>query len=302
MAYHDRYFIGIVLNMKSKFIINIWQTLCKLKLETWNFPPQHAVLSCLLNMCYRLTKLSVTMCYTLLFGIFDDTSLWILPETHDPSLCDTPDDWCLYTNRFEAIYESKVVVIFVMLNKIDIHFKLIFDWFWSVKYFVEFVWLLNAMDATWVWNINEMQFWICLWAVIQKYIFLAMFCSLKVASISKQLSVCQKREHRNTTLHELYNIIYFPTLIIWKKKYCKPSKMASQSFCQLLTLVLPRYFLLHILQGGSQWLPSGNSLLSTPHSEKWNQGIARTFFSYIQPYQKKCQHSHVCRSCEPVTS
>ena len=36
-------------------------------------------------------KLSVTMWYTF-FGIFDDTSLWILPKTHDPSLCDTPDD------------------------------------------------------------------------------------------------------------------------------------------------------------------------------------------------------------------
>ena len=38
-----------------------------------------------------LTKLSVTMWYTF-FGIFDDTSLWILPKTHDLSLCDTPDD------------------------------------------------------------------------------------------------------------------------------------------------------------------------------------------------------------------
>ena len=44
-------------------------------------------------MCNRLTKLSVTMWYTF-FGIFDDTSLWILPKTHDPSLCDTPDDLC----------------------------------------------------------------------------------------------------------------------------------------------------------------------------------------------------------------
>ena len=43
-------------------------------------------------MCNRLTKLSVTMWYTF-FGIFDDTSLWILPKTHDPSLCDTPDEW-----------------------------------------------------------------------------------------------------------------------------------------------------------------------------------------------------------------
>ena len=42
-------------------------------------------------MCNRLTKLSVTMWYTF-FGIFDDTSLWILPKTHDPSLCDTPDE------------------------------------------------------------------------------------------------------------------------------------------------------------------------------------------------------------------
>ena len=29
---------------------------------------------------------------TLFFGISDDTSLEILPKTHDPSLCDTPDD------------------------------------------------------------------------------------------------------------------------------------------------------------------------------------------------------------------
>ena len=42
-------------------------------------------------MCNRLTKLSVTMWYTF-FGVFDDTSLWTLPKTHDPSLCDTPDD------------------------------------------------------------------------------------------------------------------------------------------------------------------------------------------------------------------
>ena len=38
-----------------------------------------------------MTKLSVTMWYTF-FGIFDDTSLWILPKMHDPSLCDTPDE------------------------------------------------------------------------------------------------------------------------------------------------------------------------------------------------------------------
>ena len=46
-------------------------------------------------MCNRLTKLSVTMWYTF-FGIFDDTSLWILPKTHDPSLYDTPDDIIVY--------------------------------------------------------------------------------------------------------------------------------------------------------------------------------------------------------------
>ena len=45
-------------------------------------------------MCNKLTKLSVTMWYTF-FGIFDDTSLWILPKTHDPSLCDTPDELCV---------------------------------------------------------------------------------------------------------------------------------------------------------------------------------------------------------------
>ena len=38
----------------------------------------------------RLTKLSFTMRYTF-FRIFYDTS-WILPETHDPSLCDTLDN------------------------------------------------------------------------------------------------------------------------------------------------------------------------------------------------------------------
>ena len=34
-----------------------------------------------------------SLCDTLFFfGIFDDMSLWILPETHDPSLYDTPNE------------------------------------------------------------------------------------------------------------------------------------------------------------------------------------------------------------------
>ena len=36
-------------------------------------------------MCYRLTKLSVTLWCTFSW-IFDEPSLWILPETHDTSL------------------------------------------------------------------------------------------------------------------------------------------------------------------------------------------------------------------------
>ena len=43
------------------------------------------------KICVIDWQLSVTTWYTF-FGIFDDTSLWILPKTHDPSLCDTPDD------------------------------------------------------------------------------------------------------------------------------------------------------------------------------------------------------------------
>ena len=51
-------------------------------------------------MCNRLTKLSVTMWYTF-FGIFDDTSLWILPKTHDPSLWNTPDK--LVSNLYHMV-------------------------------------------------------------------------------------------------------------------------------------------------------------------------------------------------------
>ena len=58
-------------------------------------------------MCNRLTKLSVTMWYTF-FGIFDDTSLWILSKTHDPSLCDTPDDIYIWPNKAEIKYEVAV--------------------------------------------------------------------------------------------------------------------------------------------------------------------------------------------------
>ena len=59
-------------------------------------------------MCNRLTKLSVTMWYTF-FGIFDDTSLWILPKTHDPSLCDTPDDmWC---DQAKWVWSRKVWIL-----------------------------------------------------------------------------------------------------------------------------------------------------------------------------------------------
>ena len=51
-----------ILNIKSKIIINIWQFLCNSKLEMWNFNPQHTVLwSNVQDMCYRLTKVSVTM-------------------------------------------------------------------------------------------------------------------------------------------------------------------------------------------------------------------------------------------------
>ena len=60
-------------------------------------------------MCNRLTKLSVTMWYTF-FGIFDDTSLWILPKMHDPSLCDTPDVMCPFStiSNFEEQIKLKL--------------------------------------------------------------------------------------------------------------------------------------------------------------------------------------------------
>ena len=50
-------------------------------------------------MCNRLTKLSVTMWYTF-FGKLHDTSLWILHEMHDASLCDAPDD--INVNKSES--------------------------------------------------------------------------------------------------------------------------------------------------------------------------------------------------------
>ena len=72
-------------------------------------------------MCNRLTKLSVTMWYPF-FGIFDDTSLWILPKTHDPSLCDTPDDMKYHT---EAIFMEKVSLL-VDIKKYIAYFQLKF--------------------------------------------------------------------------------------------------------------------------------------------------------------------------------
>ena len=33
-----------------------------------------------------------SLCDTLFFSVFDDTSLWILPEAHDPSLYDTSNE------------------------------------------------------------------------------------------------------------------------------------------------------------------------------------------------------------------
>ena len=60
-------------------------------------------------MCNRLTKLSVTMSYTF-FGIFDDTSLWILPKMHDLSLCNTLDDYYkqLYTEDSKLLYYKQL--------------------------------------------------------------------------------------------------------------------------------------------------------------------------------------------------
>ena len=70
-------------------------------------------------MCNRLTKLSVTMWYTF-FGIFDDTSLWILPKTHDPSLCDTPDElYCSPRNSWFTYISLKYIKTYHAWN---IHF------------------------------------------------------------------------------------------------------------------------------------------------------------------------------------
>ena len=67
-------------------------------------------------MCNRLTKLSITMWYTF-FGIFDDTSQWILPKTHDPSLCDTPNDMKSHENPLYAnfvYFESETTIILIV--------------------------------------------------------------------------------------------------------------------------------------------------------------------------------------------
>ena len=80
------------LNIKLQSVINIGQFLCKLKLNALNFLPQCLVSwSHTKNMYNRLKKLSVAMWYNF-FCNSDDMSLWILPKTHDPPLCDTPDD------------------------------------------------------------------------------------------------------------------------------------------------------------------------------------------------------------------
>ena len=45
---------------------------------------------------------------TPIFGIFDDTSLLILPKTHDPSLRDTPEDLYTGDNHIQAKQLKKV--------------------------------------------------------------------------------------------------------------------------------------------------------------------------------------------------
>ena len=87
-------------------------------------------------MCNRLTKLSVTMWYTF-FGIFDDTSLWILPKTHDPSLCDTPDDLFIY------------LFIYYLCDLIAI-------WKWKRGTFC--VWQQDGCDSLWAYQFLKRKY------------------------------------------------------------------------------------------------------------------------------------------------
>ena len=104
-----------VSNVKLKFVINIWQFLCESKLKVSNFLPQHSVLTSYASgTCNRLTKLSVTMWNTF-FGKFDDTSLWILPKTHDPSLCDTPDDVYLMASQWRHQVLGEILLFWQFL-------------------------------------------------------------------------------------------------------------------------------------------------------------------------------------------
>ena len=68
-------------------------------------------------MCNRLTKLSVTMWYTF-FGKFHGTSLWILHEMHDASLCDAPDD-------IKYLIKKSIFVVNLTLKLFPANFELL---------------------------------------------------------------------------------------------------------------------------------------------------------------------------------
>ena len=77
------------------------------------------------------------------------------------------------------------------------------------------------------------------------------------------------------------------------------SSLQIQVVVSHLTLVLPRYILLHIFIRGHYdhlW----KFFLSTPNSLKWYQRIARTLFYPTIP--NKVPTLHVCRSCDVMRS
>ena len=84
-------------------------------------------------MCNRLTKLSVTMWYTF-FGKFHDTSLWILHEMHDASLCDAPDDMIWY----DMIWYDMIW----------------YDMIWYDMIWYDMIWYDNDMIMIWYDMIN----------------------------------------------------------------------------------------------------------------------------------------------------
>ena len=99
------------------FLIQIGCYACYISKQTYlwlTFDPTyvlHSVRGFLLNRLSSHGHFKVAPRSTFLM-LFDDTSLWILPKTHDPSLCDTPDELMLeFKNHFAHYYVTHIIVI-----------------------------------------------------------------------------------------------------------------------------------------------------------------------------------------------